>query len=170
MNKFKHFKLNSRFKTKAVFLAFFLILILTKAASALDWNDKEWVGAGCPPNVFGTWVSDDMNMGNERVLNIKHDKISLITNHVLEEEYFFDKKNMVMHAKFLEVNLQPILSNGKKSAYLKIRPHLVSSKNDSKSTNTIAQNCLIKVFEFESENRAKFNKYLNWEIYKLKSR
>ena len=170
MNNFKHFELNSWFKTRAVCLAVLFMLILTNAVSALDWNDKEWVDANCPPNIFGTWVSDDMNIGNEKVLNIRNNKISLITNHILEEEYYFDKKTMVMNERFMGVNLQSVLSNGKKSAYLKIRPHLVSSENDSKNTNTTAQNCLIKVFEFESKNDAKFDKYLNWEIYKLKSR
>ena len=170
MNNFKHSELNSRFKIRAVCRAVFFLLILTNAVSALDWNDKEWVDANCPPNIFGTWVFDDMNIGNEKVLNIRNNKISLIINHILEEEYYFDKKNMVMNEKFMEVNLQSVLSNGEKSAYLKIRPHLVSLENDSKNTNTTAQNCLIKVFEFESKNDAKFDKYLNWEIYKLKSR
>ena len=170
MNNFKHCKLTGRFKVRAVCQSVLFILIWTNVASALDWNDKGWVGASCPPNIFGTWVSEDMNVENERVLNIRHNKISLITNHILEEEYSFDKKNMVMNEKFMEVNLQSTLSDEEKSAYLKIRPHLVSSEKYSKNTNTTAQNCLIKVFEFESKNDAKFDKYLNWEIYKLKSR
>jgi len=170
MNNFKYFELNRRFEYRAVCLTVLFMLISANAVSALDWNDKGWVGASCPPNIFGTWVSDDMSIGNEKVLNIRNNKISLIINHILEEEYYFDKKNIVMNEKFMEVNLQSVLSNGEKSAYLKIRPHLVSSENDSKNTNTTAQNCLIKVFEFESKNDAKFDKYLNWEIYKLKSR
>ena len=145
---------------------FFLICV--NSVLALDWSDRKWVEAGCPPSVFGTWISDKTNNKNEKVLNIAMNRIKVTGNRNIEEEFSFNKRNIVSGKRFVEIKLQPISKDVKMSTYLKIRPHLINLENDSKNMNPDTYHCLIKVFQFDSINKAKFDKYSSWEIYKLK--
>ncbi len=145
---------------------FFLICV--NSVLALDWSDRKWVEAGCLPSVFGTWISNNTNNKNEKVLNIATNRIKVTGNRNIEEEFSFDKKNIVSGNRFVEIKLQPISKGVKMSTYLKIRPHLINLENDSKNMNPDTYHCLIKVFQFDSINKANFDKYSSWEIYKLK--
>ncbi len=167
MNIFRVLKFKYRIVITTLLIVFSPFFIFTSAACALGWGDKEWVEAGCPSSLFGKWVSDAANKGSEKVLNVKTNKIKVIKDHVLEEEYSFDRRNMVKGERVIQINLlKSILNNKKKSIYLKIRPHLVFSENSLKNHSVTNQTCFIKVFEFDSVNNAKFDRYESWEIYR----
>ena len=155
---------------RSFLLALFFLLMSASLAFSLSWNDEEWINAGCPQNIFGTWISSEVGIKNKRSLNITNNKFRFLNNHVLVAEYLFRKRDMVKSEKFVEVKLNFSIKNIKKSIYFKIRPHLVYLNNNDGNVNSNTSNCLIKVFEFDTEDNAKFDKYLNWEVYKLKNR
>jgi hypothetical protein len=68
----------------------------------------------------------------------------------------------------VRIKLQPDKKG--KSVFLKIRPYLISSENNTMQLNKTIQNCFVKVFTFESQKNANNDKYLNWKIYKLKNK
>ena len=74
---------------------------------------------------------------------------------------------MLKNGSYVGVKLQPVTKD--KTTFLKIRPHLIRSKHATKKMNKTIQNCFIKVFKFESQKNAKYDKYLDWEIYKFKN-
>jgi len=142
------------------------MIISMKLVYGLGWDDKKWVEAGCPSNIFGTWVSSGTEVNSGKLLNIYQDRIRFIDNHAFERKYSFKRKDMVVGKQFVEINLQPVSTE--KSIYLKIRPHLVLSGSDIRKANKTTQNCFVKIFKFGSQKNAKYDKYLNWEVYKLK--
>ena len=150
----------------ACFWALFF-LVCVNPVLALGWSDREWIEAGCPSSILGTWTSDHANNRGKKILNIATNKIGVTGNQNVEE-FFFDKENIVSGSRFVEINLQPVSKDKKKNIYLKIRPHLINLKNDPRNINPDAYHCLIKVFQFDSKNKAKFDKYSGWDIYKLK--
>ena len=165
MNYLDLFEVGSKFRFKVLIFTLLFTMILLKAVYALGWEDKKWVEAGCPSNIFGTWVSSSQVNGGE-LLNIYQDRIRFLDAHAFERKYSFERKNMVVGKQFVEINLKPV--SKEKSIYLKIRPHLVLSGSDFSEKNKTTQYCFVKVFKFESQKNAKHDKYLNWQIYKLK--
>jgi len=152
-----------------VFLCVFIFMLISSIpVYSLDWNDKEWIEAGCPFDIFGKWVSVGVDVKNKKLLSIDQNKIRVLRNQTLEQEYLFKTKDMHRDASFINLKLLPSLNGNKKNLYLKIRPHLVHTKIVSKKLKVNIDSCLIKVFEFESKKSAELNKYLNWGIYKLK--
>jgi hypothetical protein len=162
------FEITSCFKVAVYFFALFFTLVSTSPVSALGWDDKEWVEAGCPLNIFGMWVSNGSDTDSENLLNIYQDKIVFLNNSGLEEKYSYDQNNILMNKSYIGVNLQP--DSKEKSTYLNLRPYLVRPESMTMQVNKITQNCFVKVFKFESKKNAKYGKYLNWEIYKLKNK
>jgi len=161
------FEFKSLLKVLISICLFFFIVVSASSVSALDWNDKEWVEAGCPSSIFGEWVSTEAGINSKHLLNIYQNKIIFINNNNLEKKYSFNPKNILKSSSYLGVRLQHV--NKDKTVYLKIRPHLVRSKTTAKHMNRTIQSCFIKVFKFEFKNFAKHDKYLDWEIYKLKN-
>jgi len=162
------FEFKSCLKVSVFACTLFFIIVLTISVSAFGWNDKEWVEAGCPSNIFGAWVSRGAEINSKNLLNIYQDKIIFINNHNLEKKYSFNSKDILKNSSYVGVKLQPDTKD--KTVYLKIRPHLVRSKTTAEHMNKTIQSCFIKVFKFKSKNFAKHDKYLNWEIYKLKNK
>jgi hypothetical protein len=161
------FEFKSCLKISVFSCTLFFIIVLTSSVSALGWNDKEWVEAGCPSNIFGAWVSRGAEINSKNLLNIYQDKIIFINDQNLEIKYSFNSKNMLKNGSYVGVKLQPVTKD--KTTFLKIRPHLIRSKHATKQMNKTIQNCFIKVFKFESQKNAKYDKYLDWEIYKFKN-
>ena len=160
------FEIKSSSKLAVCFFSFFYILISASSVTALDWGDKKWVEAGCPSNIFGSRISSGFDVNSGKLLNIYQDKIIFLSKHDLGEKYSYNKKNILRGNTYVGVTLQPV--SKEISRYLKIRPHLVQSETSAMDITIIDQNCFVKVFKFESQKNAKFDKYLNWEIYKLK--
>ncbi len=144
--------------TFALAMAFLLFAVILPAF-ALDWNDNEW--ANCPRAVEGAWISDNPNALNSKTLSIQENKISMIKNH--SGEVFFTGNTFAKKGKFLEMVLQSTTTD--KEIHLKLRPHLVQTNSDPENKTY----CRIKVFQFDSQAHAKFDKYSSWDIYQLKS-
>ena len=136
-------------------------------ASALNWQDKEWMEASCPNTAIGTWKSENPNFPNGKILNIQKNKISIIGNHNSEEKFIHKKSSVQVGGKFIEMVIQPMEQD--KNIYLKIRPHLITSTRDQGNKKPITYNCMIKVFQFNSQKHAKFDKYSSCDIYQLKN-
>ena len=167
MRSFKPFEFDSNLRFRVLFLTLLFTMTSMKSVYALGWQDKKWVESGCPSNIFGSWVSSGSKSNNGGLLNIYQGRIRFLDNRAFERKYSFKRKDMVVGKQFVEINLQP--DSKEKGIYLKIRPHLVLSGSDIKKKNKTTQNCFVKVFKFESKKNAKYDKYLNWEIYKLKN-
>lgn len=168
MNNLNLLKLNAFKCIRAVFFGLSFMLVSAIPVYSLDWKDKEWIEAGCPLEIFGQWVSIGFDTKNKKLLSVEQNKIRVLINQIPEQEYFFNKKDIVSDGRFVSLKLLSNLNDKKNNLYWKIRPHLVNTESGSKILNISRGNCLIKVFEFKSKNNAKLDKYLQWDIYKLK--
>jgi hypothetical protein len=135
-----------------------LIFTVVLPAFALDWGDIEWTS--CPSTVEGTWLSDNSDSINSKTLNIQKNRVSITQN--MDGEVSFTGNSFLEKENFIEMVLQS--TTKEKEIYLKLRPHIVQTYSDTKNR---AQ-CRIKVFQFNSQAHAKFDKYSSWEIYKFK--
>ena len=148
-------------KHRATFLVilFFSIVSPTTPAGALDWNDPEWAGLGCPSKLSGTWVPSTQSPYAGIKIEFKSNSAILIA----------EKNSRVFFTFSSNSTKEPYLSLKRTSKkdetfpeYLKIRPHVaVQSLSESKKYTL----CKIKVFLFESEQKASQMAYLSWDIY-----
>ena len=135
-----------------------LIFTIVLPAFALDWNDNEW--ASCPSTVEGTWLSDNPDSINSKTLNIQKNRVSITQNR--DGEVSFTGNTFLEKGNFIEMVLQS--TTKEKEIYLKLRPHIVQTYSYPENS----AHCMIKVFQFNSQAHAKFDKYSSWEIYQLK--
>ena len=135
-----------------------LIFTVVLPAFALDWDDNEW--ASCPSKIEGTWVSDNLDSINSKTLNIQKNRVSITQN--MDGEVSFTGNIFLEKGNFIEMVLQS--TTKEKEIYLKLRPHIVQTYSYPENS----AHCMIKVFQFNSQAHAKFDKYLSWEIYQLK--
>jgi hypothetical protein len=137
-----------------------VVLIFTAVlpAFALDWNDNEW--ASCPSTVEGIWLSDNPDSINIKTLNIQKNRVSITQN--MDGEVSFTGNTFLEKGSFIEMTLQS--TTKEKEIHLKIRPHIVQTYSDPENK----AHCKIKVFQFDSQAHAKFDKYSSWDIYQLK--
>ena len=156
-----------------------LTLLMTFTATpafSLDWNDEEWAQAGCPKGVVGTWLPQDpQSQWGE--LTIKAGALICVQNQAGGEklptvewirQYSFDDSALAADQRFIKLALHPV-KEGKYQGYtVKIRPHLVGFHAGQWVNNSSSSDCLIKIFKFKSQEEAKFNKYSDWAIYRLK--
>ena len=140
------------------FICAFLLFAVNLPAFALDWNDKEW--ANCPPKVEGIWISDNPDSMKSKTLNIQKKRIGLTLSR--DGQVSFTGNAFADKGKFVEMVLES--TKKKKEIFLKLRPHMVKTSLDPESRT----DCLIKVFQFNSQAHAKFDKYSSWDIYQLK--
>lgn len=134
----------------------FLFFVVIRPTFALDWNDKEW--ASCPRTVEGIWISD--NPMNSKTLSIQENRIGLTLSR--DGKVSFTGNSFAKKGKFVEMVLESITKE--KEIHLKIRPHMVQTSSDPENRT----HCRIKVFQFNSQAHAKFDKYSSWDIYQLK--
>jgi hypothetical protein len=137
-----------------------VVLIFTNVlpAFALDWDDNEW--ASCPSTLEGTWLSDNPDSINSKTLNIHKNRASITQN--MDGEVTFTGNNFVEIENFMTIALES--TTKEKEIYLKIRPHIIQTYSDPENRAL----CRIKVFQFNSQAHAKFDKYSSWDIYQLK--
>ena len=136
----------------------FLIFTFVLPAFSLDWDDNEW--ASCPSTVEGTWLSENPDSINSKTLNIQKNRVSITRN--MDGEVSFTGNIFLEKGNFIEMVLQS--TTKEKEIYLKLRPHIVQTYSDPENR----AHCRIKVFQFNSQAHAKFDKYSSWEIYQLK--
>jgi hypothetical protein len=135
-----------------------LIFTVVLPAFALDWDDNEW--ASCPSTVEGIWISDNPDSINIKILNIQKNSVSI--TQYMGGEISFTGNTFLEKRNFIEMVLQS--TTKEKEIYLKLRPHIVQTYSDPENST----HCRIKVFQFNSQSHAKFDKYSSWEIYQLK--
>jgi hypothetical protein len=135
-----------------------LIFTVVLPAFALDWGDNEWVS--CPSTLQGTWLSDNPDSINIKTLNIQKNRVSITQN--IDGEVSFTGNTFLEKGIFIETVLQS--TTKEKKIHLKLRPHIVQTYSNTENK----AHCRIKVFQFNSQAHAKFNKYSSWEIFQLK--
>lgn len=151
--------LRTSYKLLCAALVTFLVLTSTPAW-ALDWHDSEWSGLGCASKLSGDWVpiTDSTYTGSK--IEFKANGATLSSKENSSVLYAFTQN--AKDGYYL--NLKRV-SEGSTSfpKYLKIRPHL-AVKNISEGRKVTL--CKIKVFLFESKQKANQMSYLSWDIYK----
>ena len=144
---------------------------------ALKWIDKEWINAGCPSSVLGKWVSGHDEVSNGKSMVIKpSDHLTasgkgglLITISSDDVNKASSTGNVYVNGdRFVEIMRHSPHGAKDHIAYLKIRPRLVRLENSFDPKKISFNDCYIKVFKFFLRQRAKADKYLDWNIYKLK--
>ena len=156
-----------------------LTLLMTFTATpafSLDWNDEEWAQAGCPKGVVGTWLPQDLQ-SKWGTLTIREGTLICVQNqsggkklptHEWVRQYSFYDSTLAADQRFIKLALHPVKEGKYQSYTVKIRPHLVGLPAGQWATNSSSADCLIKVFKFKSQEEAKFDKYSDWAIYRLK--
>ena len=156
-----------------------LTLLMTFTATpafSLDWNDEEWAQAGCPKGVIGTWHPQDPQSKWGTLTVTEGSLICVQTQSGGEKlparewvrHYSFDDSALATDQRFIKLALHPVREGEYQGYTVKIRPHLVGLSAGQGANNSSSSDCLIKVFKFSSQEKAKFDKYLDWAIYRLK--
>ena len=166
-NILKIFGFNCGVKVTRAFIFFVPLFAFASIAFALSWQDKDWKEAGCPETAIGEWKSEKSDLYKRTSINIQKNKITVSGGNDSKEETFNMKISFQVGEKFVELSLKPVEAG--KRIYLKMRPHLITPIRDSGNVNQNSHDCLIKVFQYRSQQHAKFNKYSSWGIYKLKN-
>lgn len=145
---------------KCSLLATFLTLTTSaNPAWALDWHDPKWTGLGCPSKLSGDWVPLTKSAYAGKKIEFKPNGAALSSNengsviftffpNSKDEQYFNLKRVSGAASSF--------------PAYLKVRPHIAVQSGSKGKKYTL---CKIKVFSFESEQKAQRMSYLSWDIY-----
>ena len=123
-------------RTCIMIIAFF---VCSSIALALNWQDKEVKKASCPETSIKVWGSEILNLYNERIINIKDNKIVIIGNHKSEEYFLRNKKSFKIGEKFIEFNINT--DDREKEVYLKVWPNFVATKIVYENSNNNTHNC-----------------------------
>jgi hypothetical protein len=115
------------------------LFLFANIALALNWKDKEVKEAGCTETPIGGWESEILNLHNEKIINIQESKIVIIGNHKSDEYFLRNKKTFKIGEKNIEFNINA--DDRKKEFYLKIGPHLITTKFDYENSNHSSHNC-----------------------------
>ena len=139
--------------------AFILLTGMTTPAWALDWHDPEWSGLGCPSKLSGEWtpLTDSSYTGSK--IEFKSKSATLISKENNSVFFIFppnSKDGQYLHLKQISGDLTSF------PEYLKIRPHIAVQSISEGKKYTL---CKIKVFLFESKQKADQMSYLRWDIY-----
>ncbi len=88
-------------------VSIFIVTLFSFAniAIALNWQDKEVKKASCPETSIGVWGSEILNLYNERIINIKDNKIVIIGNQNSDEFFLRNKNSFKIGEKFIEFNI-----------------------------------------------------------------
>ena len=138
---------------------FSVSMIAATPAWALNWHDPEWAGLGCPSKLSGDWVPLTHSPYAGSKIEFKPDGAAFSSkdnNRTLFTFFPNSKDEQFLHLQ--RVSKDPAAFPG----YLKIRPHIaVQSVSEGKKYIL----CKIKVFLFESKQKADQMSYLSWDIY-----
>jgi len=131
----------------------------TTSAWALSWHDEEWIGLGCPSKLSGDWIP--LTKSPYAGLKIEFKPNSAALSSKDNKSVLFSFLPNPKDENF--VNLKRVSEDSVSfPSYLKIRPHIAVQSNSEGKKYTL---CKIKVFLFESEQKANQMSYLSWDIY-----
>ena len=159
-----------RHLTGLIALNFVLLLALAQPVYSLSWKDKEWVDAGCPENISGQWIPRSVaSLGGSTATVSKH-QFTFPSKTGGTDTINFEKLSESTIAIVLALDVDNLPTSEKIFPYLKIRPHLVSPNVEPGMKSLSQPECLIKVFRYQSLEQIQPNKYVNWDIYQIKTR
>ena len=155
------------FKGIPIWVLFFIIFFNFKPISALDWDDSQWVNAGCSSAIVGTWIASDLNNVDKKIVSISNHIITITNNKGLEKKFSLNNKPRFVEGRFVEISMRPLSKENNRSVYLKIRPHLVKLMKSSDDSSLGTYECLIKIFYYDSQQNLNRHQYSDWEFYAL---
>ena len=142
-----------------ILIATLMILTTTTPAWALNWQDTEWAGRGCPSKLSGYWVPLTHSPYAGSKIEFKPKGVTISSKEKIEVFYSFTRNQ----EDGLYLNLKRIPEDPSSfPMHLKIRPHMAVQSNSEGRKYTL---CKIKVFLFESKQKADRMSYLSWDIY-----
>jgi hypothetical protein len=115
------------------------LFAFTNIALALNWKDKEVTEAGCPETSIGEWKSEILNFHNEKIINIQDNKIVIIDYQNSDKYFLSNKDSLKIGDKFVELPIKT--DDQKEKVYLKVRPHLITTRIDYENSNHSTHNC-----------------------------
>jgi hypothetical protein len=163
----KKYRLIIEFKGIQIWVLFFIIFLNVKPALALDWDDSEWINAGCPSGIIGTWIASDLNNVDKKIVSINSHIITITNNQDLEQQFSWNNKPRFEKGRFVEINMRALSKGKNMSVYLKIRPHLIKLVKSSDDASLSTYECLIKIFYYDSQQNSNRHQYTDWEFYGL---
>ncbi|MDH3256602.1 MAG: hypothetical protein OEM27_03200 [Nitrospinota bacterium] len=128
-------------------------------AWALDWHDPEWTSLGCPSKLSGDWYPLTASPYAGLKIEFKPTGAALSSNENSTVFFAFTpnpKEAQYFNLKQLSADLASF------PGYIKIRPHIAVQSNSEGKKYTL---CKIKVFLFESKQKADKMSYISWDIY-----
>jgi hypothetical protein len=159
-----------RHMTGLIALNFVLLLALAQPVYSLSWKDKEWVDAGCPENISGYWIPRSVASSDGPTATVSKHQFTFPVKTGITEAINFEKLSESAIAIVLALDVDNLPTSEKIFPFLKIRPHLVSANVESGMKSLSQPECLIKVFRYQSQEHIQPNKYVNWDIYQIKTR
>ena len=146
----KNHKSLTEFECLLIWVLVLIIFLNVKPVSALDWDDSEWINAGCSAGIVGTWIASDLNNVDKKIVSISSHTITITNNKGLEQKFSLNNKPRIEKGRFVEINMRPLSKEKNRSVYLKIRPHLIKLMKSSDDSSLSTYECLIKIFYYDS--------------------
>jgi len=147
-------------------LSLFLLIssLCSSPVYSMNWEDPMWKSSGCPATVSGQWVSDNPATSRHQLLSINKKNVAYSFEN--DESKYFDISEIhdLKGERYISMKLTPVENKDGKATIIKIRPHLVHARSKNQKGY-----CSIKVFNFETEQHAKTDRYSSWNIYRLKN-
>jgi hypothetical protein len=139
--------------------ALVVLMGITTPAWALDWHDPEWTDMGCPSEITGNWFPITTSPYSASKIQFKSNGASLFLKKNTNIKYVLAKSSK--DSQFL--NFKRVSGESASfPVFLKVRPH-IAIQNNSKEKKLVL--CKIKIFLFETKQKAKQMSYLSWDIY-----
>lgn len=157
-----------RHLTDLIALNFVLLLALAQPVYSLGWKDKEWVNAGCPENISGQWIPRSVAAFGEATATVTKNQFVFHLENGGTKTIAFKKVKKSFTSTVLKIETAN-LPDKKILPYLKISPHLVNSNVEPNMNSLNQTECLIKVFRYQTLKQIKPNRYVNWDIYQIKT-
>ena len=138
---------------------FLVSSVATTPAWALSWHDAEWIGLGCPSKLSGDWIPSTKSPFAGEKIEFKTNGATLSSKK--NKSILFSFSPNTKDGKF--VTLKRVSEDSVSfPRYLKIRPHIAVQSVSNGRKYTL---CKIKVFSFESKQKAQRMSYSSWDIY-----
>ncbi len=153
-------------------LSFFCLAMSVAAlAFALDWNDEDWLKAGCPGDIAGKWMLRGDATASNQTLTVQSNQIKFTSEAGDQKVIAFSQDARSNGPIILELNdsdLSGVRETLPYPPYWKVRPHLVMGHASSDNELAEWSPCLIKVFRYRYQDQIAADKYVSWDIYFIK--
>lgn len=143
-------------------LFFFTLALSVQPVFAINWNDLEWSGRGCPVSLEGVWKAETMSSLAGQEIEFHKDGTLLVIQSGRDLKLKFKGDLKAGNQRFINLEIMSDIKNSYPTL-IKIRPHLGPDKGASNSSPE--GRCRIKLFRYENQKRAKQNREHSWDIY-----